>query len=251
MQKFDKLTGVAAPLPMINIDTDMIIPKQFLKTIKRTGLGKNLFDEMRYTPDGAEIPDFVLNRPAYRKASVLIGGANFGCGSSRETAPYSEMVAGVKLVVAKTIEKIYGQNCRNIGLLTTTDFSVLERIEPSVDRLVAHVGHHSDYRQPTVGTAVAKGVSFRQAVLKHALRNSLIPLATYFGQSVTVLVGGSFLVEFIFDINGMGLLGYTSVVDRDYPTVMGVLLISSLLLLLGHILADVLVALVDPRIRFN
>jgi microcin C transport system permease protein len=102
-----------------------------------------------------------------------------------------------------------------------------------------------------VRTAVAKGVSFRQAVLKHALRNSLIPLATYFGQSVTVLVGGSFLVEFIFDINGMGLLGYTSVVDRDYPTVMGVLLISSLLLLLGHILADVLVALVDPRIRFN
>ncbi len=102
-----------------------------------------------------------------------------------------------------------------------------------------------------VRTAMAKGVSFRQAVLRHALRNSLIPLATYFGQSVTVLVGGSFLIEFIFDINGMGLLGYTSVVDRDYPTVMGVLLVSSLLLLLGHILADVLVALVDPRIRFK
>jgi microcin C transport system permease protein len=102
-----------------------------------------------------------------------------------------------------------------------------------------------------VRTAVAKGVSFRQAVFRHALRNSLIPLATYFGQSVTVLVGGSFLIEFIFDINGMGLLGYTSVVDRDYPTVMGVLLLSSLLLLLGHIIADVLVALVDPRIRFK
>ena len=102
-----------------------------------------------------------------------------------------------------------------------------------------------------VRTAVAKGVSFRVAVFRHALRNSLIPLATYFGQSVTALVGGSFLIEFIFDINGMGLLGYTSVVDRDYPTVMGVLLISSLLLLIGHILADVLVALVDPRIRFK
>jgi microcin C transport system permease protein len=102
-----------------------------------------------------------------------------------------------------------------------------------------------------VRTAVAKGVSFRQAVFRHALRNSLIPLATYFGQSVTVLVGGSFLIEFIFDINGMGLLGYTSVVDRDYPTVMGVLLLSSLLLLVGHIIADVLVALVDPRIRFK
>lgn len=102
-----------------------------------------------------------------------------------------------------------------------------------------------------VRTAVAKGVSFRQAVFRHALRNSLIPLATYFGQSVTVLVGGSFLIEFIFDINGMGLLGYTSVVDRDYPTVMGVLLLSSLLLLVGNIIADVLVALVDPRIRFK
>ncbi len=102
-----------------------------------------------------------------------------------------------------------------------------------------------------VRTAVAKGVSFRRAVFRHALRNSLIPLATYFGQSVTVLVGGAFLIEFIFDINGMGLLGYTSVVDRDYPTVMGVLLLSSLLLLIGHIIADVLVALVDPRIRFK
>lgn len=102
-----------------------------------------------------------------------------------------------------------------------------------------------------VRTAVAKGVSFRQAVFRHALRNSLIPLATHFGQSVSGIIGGSFLVEFIFDIDGMGLLGYTSVVDRDYPTVMGVLLLSSLLLLLGHIIADILVALVDPRVRFQ
>ncbi|MEO7598492.1 MAG: ABC transporter permease [Opitutus sp.] len=102
-----------------------------------------------------------------------------------------------------------------------------------------------------VRTAVAKGVSFRRSVFKHALRNSLIPLATYFGQSVTALIGGSFLVEVIFDIDGMGLLGYTSVVDRDYPTVMGVLLLSSFLLLIGHIIADVLVALADPRIRFK
>jgi len=102
-----------------------------------------------------------------------------------------------------------------------------------------------------VRTAVAKGVTFKQAVFKHALRNSLIPLATHFGQNVTAIIGGSFLIEFIFDINGMGLLGYTSVVDRDYPTVMGVLLLSSLLLLLGHIIADILVALVDPRVRFQ
>jgi len=83
MEKFTTLTGVAAPLPLINVDTDMIIPKQFLKTIKRTGLGKNLFDEMRYTQDGAEIPDFVLNKPAYRDAKILVTGENFGCGSSR------------------------------------------------------------------------------------------------------------------------------------------------------------------------
>ncbi len=102
-----------------------------------------------------------------------------------------------------------------------------------------------------VRTAMAKGVSFRSAVLKHALRNSLIPIATHFGQHLSVLVTGSFLIEFIFDINGMGLLGYTSVVDRDYPTVMGVLLVSSLILLLGNILADILVALVDPRVRFK
>ncbi len=102
-----------------------------------------------------------------------------------------------------------------------------------------------------IRTAVAKGVSFRAAVIKHALRNSLIPIATHFGQNFTLLITGSFLIEFIFDINGMGLLGYTSVVDRDYPTVMGVLLISSLLLLVGHIVSDVLVALVDPRVRFK
>jgi microcin C transport system permease protein len=102
-----------------------------------------------------------------------------------------------------------------------------------------------------VRTAMAKGVTFRQAVLGHALRNSLIPIATHFGGHLSVLVTGSFLIEFIFDINGMGLLGYTSVVDRDYPTVMGVLIISSVLILIGNILSDVLVALIDPRIRFK
>ena len=87
MEKFTKLTGVAAPMPLVNIDTDMIIPKQFLKTIKRTGLGANLFDEMRFDRDGSEIEDFVLNQPAYRNAEILVAGDNFGCGSSREHAP--------------------------------------------------------------------------------------------------------------------------------------------------------------------
>jgi microcin C transport system permease protein len=100
-------------------------------------------------------------------------------------------------------------------------------------------------------TAVAKGVAFRKAVLRHALRNSLIPIATTFGQNIALILTGSFLIEVIFDIDGMGLLGFKSVVDRDYPVVMGILFISSLLLLVGNILSDILVALIDPRIRFQ
>ena len=117
MQKFTSLTGVAAPLPMINVDTDMIIPKQFLKTIKRTGLGKNLFDEMRYTPDGKEKPDFVLNRPAYRKAAILVAGANFGCGSSREHAPWALLDFGIRCVIAPGFADIFYNNCFKNGIL--------------------------------------------------------------------------------------------------------------------------------------
>ena len=117
MQKFDQLTGVAAPLPMMNVDTDMIIPKQFLKTIKRTGLGKNLFDEMRYTPDGKEIPDFVLNKPQYRQAKILVAGANFGCGSSREHAPWALMDFGIRCVVAPSFADIFFNNCFKNGIL--------------------------------------------------------------------------------------------------------------------------------------
>ena len=96
MDKFTTLTGVAAPLPMINVDTDKIIPKQYLKTIARTGLGKALFDELRYNPDGSEKPDFVLNQPAYRKAQILVAGENFGCGSSREHAPWALLDFGIR-----------------------------------------------------------------------------------------------------------------------------------------------------------
>jgi len=117
MQKFDHLTGVAAPLPMMNVDTDMIIPKQFLKTIKRTGLGKNLFDEMRYTPDGQEIPDFVLNKPQYRAAKILVAGANFGCGSSREHAPWALMDFGIRCVIAPSFADIFYNNCFKNGIL--------------------------------------------------------------------------------------------------------------------------------------
>jgi 3-isopropylmalate/(R)-2-methylmalate dehydratase small subunit len=117
MQKFTTLTAVAAPLPMINVDTDMIIPKQFLKTIQRTGLGKHLFDEMRYTPDGKELPDFVLNKPAYRKAQILVTGQNFGCGSSREHAPWSLADFGIRCVIATSFADIFYNNCFKNGIL--------------------------------------------------------------------------------------------------------------------------------------
>lgn len=117
MDKFDKLTGVAAPLPMINIDTDMIIPKQFLKTIKRTGLGKNLFDEMRFDDKGNEKPDFVLNKPAYRHAQILVTGDNFGCGSSREHAPWALLDFGIRCVIAPSFADIFYNNCFQNGIL--------------------------------------------------------------------------------------------------------------------------------------
>ena len=117
MDKFTKLTGVAAPLPMINIDTDMIIPKQFLKTIKRTGLGKCLFFEMRYDDNGNEIADFVLNQPAYRESKILVAGDNFGCGSSREHAPWALLDFGIRCVVATDFADIFYNNCFKNGIL--------------------------------------------------------------------------------------------------------------------------------------
>ena len=117
MQKFTTLTGVAAPLPMINVDTDKIIPKQHLKTIARTGLGKALFDEMRYRNDGSENPDFVLNKPPYRKAKILVAGENFGCGSSREHAPWALLDFGITCVIAPSFADIFYNNCFKNGIL--------------------------------------------------------------------------------------------------------------------------------------
>jgi len=117
MEKFTKISGVAAPLPLVNIDTDMIIPKQFLKTIKRSGLGVNLFDEMRYDRQGNEIADFVLNKPAYRQAQILVAGDNFGCGSSREHAPWALADFGIKSVISTSIADIFYNNCFKNGIL--------------------------------------------------------------------------------------------------------------------------------------
>ena len=117
MQKFDKLTGVVAPLDILNIDTDMIIPKQFLKTIKRSGLGKNLFDEMRYARDGSELPGFVLNKAPYRQAEILVAGDNFGCGSSREHAPWALLDFGIRCVISTSFADIFYNNCFKNGIL--------------------------------------------------------------------------------------------------------------------------------------
>ena len=120
MQKFTTLTAVAAPLNMINVDTDMIIPKDYLKTIERTGLGKGLFSEMRYNEDGTDNPDFVLNKPAYRKAEILVAGDNFGCGSSREHAPWALLDYGIRCVISTSFADIFYNNCFKNGILPIT-----------------------------------------------------------------------------------------------------------------------------------
>lgn len=117
MDKFEKITGIAAPMPLVNIDTDMIIPKQFLKTIKRTGLGVNLFDEMRYDDDRNEIEDFILNKPAYRSSEIIVAGDNFGCGSSREHAPWALLDFGIRCVISTSYADIFYNNCFKNGIL--------------------------------------------------------------------------------------------------------------------------------------
>ena len=117
MDKFTTLTGVAAPLPIVNVDTDMIIPKDYLKTIERTGLGKGLFAELRLNEDGSENPDFVLNKPAYRKAQILVAGDNFGCGSSREHAPWALLDFGIRCVISTSFADIFYNNCFKNGIL--------------------------------------------------------------------------------------------------------------------------------------
>jgi 3-isopropylmalate/(R)-2-methylmalate dehydratase small subunit len=174
MDKFTTLTGVAAPLPMINVDTDMIIPKQFLKTIKRTGLGQHLFNDMRRTPEGKEIADFVLNRPAYRKASILIAGENFGCGSSREHAPWAILDFGVRCVIAPSFADIFFNNCFKNGILPV----VLPKAV--VDELLreAEQGSNATFTVDLVGQTITRpsGGSVRfeiEPARKHALLNGL------------------------------------------------------------------------------
>jgi 3-isopropylmalate/(R)-2-methylmalate dehydratase small subunit len=174
MEKFTKLTGIAAPMPLVNIDTDMIIPKQFLKTIQRSGLGKNLFDEMRYDREGHEIADFVLNQPAYRSAEILVAGDNFGCGSSREHAPWALLDFGVRCVISTSFADIFFNNCFKNGILPI----ILPQAEVDVLMADARKGANArvtvDLEAQTVTTS--DGQSFGFAVdphRKHCLMNGL------------------------------------------------------------------------------
>ncbi|HLJ64923.1 MAG TPA: 3-isopropylmalate dehydratase small subunit [Stellaceae bacterium] len=140
MNKFTALTAIAAPLPMINVDTDKIIPKQYLKTIERTGLGKGLFDELRYREDGSENPDFVLNQPAYRQTKILVAGKNFGCGSSREHAPWALLDFGILCVIAESFADIFYNNCFKNGILPIT------LPAPLIDELMEDAGKGANAR---------------------------------------------------------------------------------------------------------
>ncbi|SEO21688.1 3-isopropylmalate/(R)-2-methylmalate dehydratase small subunit [Salinihabitans flavidus] len=178
MEKFEKITGIAAPMPLVNIDTDMIIPKQFLKTIKRSGLGVNLFDEMRYDDDGKEIADFVLNKPQYRKSEILVAGENFGCGSSREHAPWAIKDFGIRCVIAPSFADIFYNNCFKNGILP------IKLPQSQVDVLIrdAEKGENArmtvDLEAQEVTTSDGEVFSFEvDPFRKHCLLNGLDDIA--------------------------------------------------------------------------
>ncbi len=174
MEKFSKISGVAAPLPLVNIDTDMIIPKQFLKTIKRSGLGVNLFDEMRYDRQGNEIEGFVLNKPAYRHAQILVAGDNFGCGSSREHAPWALADFGIKAIISTSFADIFYNNCFKNGMLPI----VLPQEAVDVLMKDAEKGSNArfevDLESQTVTSSDGQSFKFEvDAFKKHCLLNGL------------------------------------------------------------------------------
>ena len=174
MDKFTTLTGIAAPMPLVNIDTDMIIPKQFLKTIHRSGLGKNLFDEMRFNPDCSEIADFVLNQPAYRDSQIIVAGDNFGCGSSREHAPWALLDFGIRCVISTSFADIFYNNCFKNGILP------IVMPKEVVDVLMEDAGKGAnarvtvDLENQTVTTSDGQSFAFEvDPFRKHCLLNGL------------------------------------------------------------------------------
>jgi 3-isopropylmalate/(R)-2-methylmalate dehydratase small subunit len=174
MDKFTTVTGVAAPMPLVNIDTDMIIPKQFLKTIERSGLGKNLFDEMRYDRDGNEIADFVLNQPQYRNAEILVAGDNFGCGSSREHAPWALLDFGIRCVISTSFADIFFNNCFKNGILPIV--LPQEAVEVLMDdaRKGSNARMTVDLESQTITSSDGQSFGFEvDAFKKHCLLNGL------------------------------------------------------------------------------
>jgi 3-isopropylmalate/(R)-2-methylmalate dehydratase small subunit len=174
MDKFTKITGIAAPMPLVNIDTDMIIPKQFLKTIKRSGLGVNLFDEMRYNSDGSERADFVLNQPAYRESQIIVAGDNFGCGSSREHAPWALLDFGIRAVISTSFADIFYNNCFKNGILPIV--LPKEAVEVLMDdaRKGANARMTIDLESQTVTSSDGQVFAFEvDGFKKHCLLNGL------------------------------------------------------------------------------
>ncbi|AUQ59727.1 3-isopropylmalate dehydratase small subunit [Phaeobacter inhibens] len=174
MEKFTKIQGIAAPMPLVNIDTDMIIPKVFLKSIQRTGFGKNLFDEMRYNRDGSEIEDFVLNKPQYRDAEILIAGDNFGCGSSREHAPWAIADFGIRCIVSTSFADIFFNNSFKNGILPI----VLPQEQVDLLMKDAEKGANArmtvDLEAQEISTSDGEVIKFEvDAFKKHCLLNGL------------------------------------------------------------------------------
>ncbi|MEL7230399.1 MAG: 3-isopropylmalate dehydratase small subunit [Pseudomonadota bacterium] len=187
MDKFTQLTGVAAPLPIINIDTDMIIPKDYLKTIKRTGLAEGLFAEMRLNEDGSENPDFVLNKPAYRNAQILVAGDNFGCGSSREHAPWALLDRGIRCVISTSFADIFYNNCFKNGILpvkVTPD--ELEKLMDDAER-GSNAVLTVDLESQTITGPDGGEISFEvDAFRKHCLLNGLDDIGLTLEKSASI-----------------------------------------------------------------
>ncbi|MBY5977112.1 3-isopropylmalate dehydratase small subunit [Phaeobacter italicus] len=187
MEKFTKIQGIAAPMPLVNIDTDMIIPKVFLKSIQRTGFGKNLFDEMRYNRDGSEIEDFVLNKPQYRDAEILIAGDNFGCGSSREHAPWAIADFGIKCIVSTSFADIFFNNSFKNGILPI----VLPQEQVNILMKDAEKGANArmtvDLEAQEITTSDGEVITFEvDAFKKHCLLNGLDDIGLTMEKSASI-----------------------------------------------------------------
>jgi len=187
MDKFTTLTGIAAPMPLVNIDTDMIIPKQFLKTIHRSGLGKNLFDEMRYNPDGTEIADFVLNQPAHRSAEIIVAGDNFGCGSSREHAPWALLDFGIRAVISTSFADIFYNNCFKNGILPIVMPQEAVDVLMEDARKGANARMTIDLENQTVTTSDGQSFGFDiDPFRKHCLLNGLDDIGLTMEKSASI-----------------------------------------------------------------